>query len=307
MSVLGLAGMLSAGAAALDAAPGAGAPRAAAAAGPSTPASFARSVLGSAPLPPGGQPTSDVETVVPTWMRTGPGQPAVSGYVDLHALYLYARPAATVLAAVRAALPAGAVIGTGSITGGADTLTARLTVTGPHEDQATLVYTVGPTVSPGGSELRVDAVTVWVPLRPPAERAPRTGVMTVTGYRHASDAQGATGAVSVTVHPRAARRIATVLNALPAGPRSMCMESVSMFTITVRARRGSPVTFRATTAGCTGTLEVTAGGHSFPPIIARGCELLRAVAATLPASAKATLGAARSCARTGATAVTSSP
>lgn len=275
---------------------------AAAATGPATPTSFARSVLDAAPLPAGGRSTTDVETVVPTWMRTGPGQPALSGYADLDALYLYRTPAATVLARIRAMLPHGShVIGTATTTGGAGTLTVRLAVSGPHEDAATLVYTVGPTVAAGDSELRVDAVTVWVPLRPSAERAPLAGAMTVTGYRDASLARGATGAVSVTLGARAARRIARLLNALPAGPSSMCMESVSMFTVAVRPRRGSPVTFRAATGGCGGTLEVTAGGRRFPPIVARGCGLLRAVAATLPASAKATEDAARSCARPGTT------
>ena len=68
-----------------------------------------------------------------------------------------------------------------------------------------------------------------------------------------------------------------------------------MFVVTVRARRGAAPTFVAKTAGCAGTVNVTLDGRPFPPVVERGCSLLRAVAAVLPGRATATLGAARTC------------
>lgn len=295
MAVLGVVGALTAGAGELGASMNP--------AGPSPSSALAHRVLAQAPVPPGGQPTQGAETLSPAWMRASAAQPGVQGIVSVTRRFLFDDPPSAVMGYVRHHLPAGAhAFSTGDETGLAETLTVQLPVRGPHQYLAILSYVVGPTdTAQTHSELRVGAETVWVPSRPPAERAPPGGVVTVTGYRRVSAAEGSTGPVTAVAPAASGRRIIEVLDALPRAPRSFCMESESMFVISVRPHHGAPPSMVARTAGCANTLAVTVGGRRFPTVSDRGCALLKDVAALLPRSAKATIGAARSCKETAAT------
>lgn len=292
MVVLGVVGVLTAGAGALGASMEP--------AGPSTSSSFAHHVLAQAPVPPGGQPTQVAETLSPGWIRGSMTQPGVQGVVTLARRFLFDDTPSAVMGYVRNHLPAGAhAFSTGDETGMAETLTVQLPVNGPHEYLAVLSYVVGPTdTTQTHSELRVGAETVWVPSRPPAERAPPGGIVTVTGYRHVSAPDGSTGPVTAVAPAASGRRIIELLDALPRAPRSFCMESESMFVISVRPHHGAPPSMVARTSGCANALAVTVKGRRFPMVSQRGCTLLRDVAALLPPTATATIGAARSCKET---------
>jgi hypothetical protein len=144
--------------------------------------------------------------------------------------------------------------------------------------------------------IRVDAETVWEPDRPRTERAPTHGVVEVTGFSRSSAMRGSSGPVTFVVPAARARSVLGVLNALPLGPKGICMEDALLFEITVRPSKEAPPSFEAEGWQCPPEVEVTGHGRPMPALYDANCALLRAVVKVLPAhEAKATREAAVGC------------
>jgi len=144
--------------------------------------------------------------------------------------------------------------------------------------------------------IRVDAETVWEPARPRTERAPDHGVVEVTGFSTSSAMRGSSGPVTFVVPAARARSVVSVLNALPLGPRGICMEDALLFEITIRPTKGSPPSFEAEGWQCPPEVEVTEHGRLMPVLYDANCALLRAVVKVLPVhEAEATREAAIGC------------
>jgi hypothetical protein len=289
VAVLSVLGLLTLGAALLGAATAAPAPSPASA--------FAQNVLAEATVPPGGQPTTTIDSLEGDWL-TSVGRPGVEGIVDVHSLYFYDEPPDTVASYVQTHLPPGATFaGTGTATGIAKFVTVSLPVAGPNEYMARLIYAAAPTNDTfTHSELRIDAQTVWVPDRPATERAPTGGVVEVTGFRSASPRTGSRGPVTVVVPTVRARTLVDDLNALPLGPEGgVCMEVTPLWSVTFRPSLGAAPTFVAQDVGCDGWVDVTQHGRSMPLVLDRNCTILQDVAALLPSTAQATRSAATTC------------
>ncbi len=274
VAVLGIVGLLTAGAAglAIETAPPAS----------SSATAFARSVLAEAAVPPGGRPTR------------GP-----------HASYLYDEPPATVVRYVETHLPPGAILsgyGThGTARAGVVTVvTETLPVSGPDEHMAGLTYQVAATNGPGTrSELRIDAHTVWVPPRSGSELATDGETAEVTGYRTASVTKlHPSGPVTVTLSPSRAAKLVRAFDSLPLGPSSVdCLEDVTDFSIVIHPRFGVGAPFSVTGYACGNSVGVSENRKAVPSLWDQHCALIDAVDAVLPARATATKSAEAVCSR----------
>jgi hypothetical protein len=259
-----------------------------------TATSFALGVLKEATIPPGAHPT---HKVLCGWLLHAASSVAISDLTDLHRLYLVAKSPDEVETYVAAHLRNGAkVTSTGNGSGPQCTdedVEVSLPTSGNNEYFAQLVYTVAPVGT--GSEVRIDAQTVWVPNRPAGEVAPAGRVMEVTGFSQSSAMEGSSGPVTVPLdNPRAAR-IRSVFNTLPRAPRVLCTEDSVLFEITIRSKAGLRPFFTASGYECGDTVAVTEHEETFPSLYDRNCSLLRVVAKLLPPKAKATREIAGEC------------
>jgi len=157
VAVLGIAGLLSGGAAALGADSASSLPSGATA--------FAQAVLSEATVPPGGQLTSGIHTVEANWLAGWGPTPGTADIVGAHAFYLDDEARASVVHYIETHLPRGAILsGYGTANGLVTEVTETVALSGPDEYLAMLTYQVAPTNDTGTrSELRIDAKTVWVP------------------------------------------------------------------------------------------------------------------------------------------------
>ena len=284
------------GAASLSLAAGATGPFASGAAKPMPGKAFADRVLDEAILPPGARVTASAgsapldapfETINP------------EAAIDVHRYYFIGESPEVVESYLEAHIPPGSkLISEGSITDTSDGdlpgIVYSIPVSGSHDVEADLDYLSGGV--PGGAVIRVDAETVWEPGRPRTERAPDHGVIEVTGFARSSAMRGSSGPVTFVVPAARARSVVSVLNALPLGPRGICMEDALLFEITVRPSKGSPPSFEAEGWQCPPEVEVTDHGRSMPALYDVNCALLRAVVKVLPVhEADATREAAIEC------------
>jgi len=183
-----------------------------------TAASFSLRVLKEATVPPGARST---HKVLCRWLSYPGSSVAISDLTDLHKLYLVPKSPDEVESYVEAHLRHGAKV-TSSGNGSSPQCTEEdvevsLPTSGDNEYLAQLVYTIAPVGT--GSELRIDAETVWVPNRPAGEVAPAGRVMEVTGFSKTTAAFGSSGPVTVRVSNSQASTIRKVFNTLPRAPR----------------------------------------------------------------------------------------
>jgi hypothetical protein len=262
-----------------------------------TPAeAFAGRVLDEAILPPGVRVTTSAgsapleapfETIDP------------EAAIDFHRYYFVDESPQAVETYLEAHVPSRSrLVVEGSITdtpdGDLPGIVYSIPVSGPHEVEAELDYLSG-TVA-GGAVIRVDAETVWEPDRPRTERAPTHGVVEVTGFSRSSAMRGSSGPVTFVVPAARARSVLGVLNALPLGPKGICMEDALLFEITVRPSKEAPPSFEAEGWQCPPEVEVTGHGRPMPALYDANCALLRAVVKVLLAhEAEATREAAVGC------------
>jgi hypothetical protein len=261
-------------------------------------AAFAAHVLAEATVPPGGQPTATVRTLARRWLLGPSATPGMSGIVDRHELFSYDEPATAVESYIRTHLrPGETVSATGSATGSALSTTVVVPVSGRHEYTALLEYTAAPTTTGlGRSELRIDALSVWMPSRPASEQVSSRGAtVTVRGYRSVSPGRGSLGAVTVTLSAPGAARVVDAFDALARGPQVMCMEGSPLYTLSIRTATGR--TYTVTGSSCARSVSVAAGGSHLPELTDKSCALLGAVASVVAHAATATRRAVSSCTR----------
>lgn len=264
-------------------------------------AAFATAVLGEAPLPPGAQLT----TVAVTRQVTIEANPIrLHGYGETHdADRLYTAPAApaSVVTYVEHHLPKGWWVGVTSPPNGppppGDTIVqVEVPVHGPHEETATVSYTVVPDGT--GTELRIDALVIWQPSRPPSLAAPRTGSIVVTGYTDANLMGEPQQSTTVRVSGRRAAAIRRAFDRLPLSSPSLCMENSNDFELTFVPAGARTPTLRVVQWSCPSPGIVESGPPSQQPStsLASSCALSRAVVAVLPpGSAPVTRRAAAHC------------
>ncbi|HYA44290.1 MAG TPA: hypothetical protein VED59_01690 [Acidimicrobiales bacterium] len=212
-----------------------------------TATSFANEVLVAAPLPPGTVPWHGA---VPSEI----GHPT-AGYIgttsDLHRFYgLSPDGAARLPGYVTRRLGVRPSSTQSSVTDrfGFYQFVAyyfRLPTWGPHEYFAQLEYALATTSgqlcpAAGGPRyptclVRLDSVTTWEPGRPASEIAPEDVPALLTGYRSTVPA-GWSGPVTVAVSPAKSAALARVLNSLPLGPGTACMDCVLLYQLTFQAR-----------------------------------------------------------------------
>jgi hypothetical protein len=282
--------------------------------GSRTPAaeSFAQRVLDEATVPSASRPTEKIDCQDLAQPSQG-----VSNYAELiglHRLYLVDESPGVVEAYLTTHLPSGAKVemtvdASGCTSGG---LGVALPVSGPHDYLAYLDYSLAPVGS--GTELRVDAWSVWLPSRSRAEMAPTTGLVEVTGYAISPGvAYPSSGPVTFTLSRAQAGPLIDALNALPLGPESsdyrqlppatpICgvAENRLLYKIVVRPTRGAPPSFEADGWVCLMSVVVTVHGRRSQPLT-DNCSLLRSVARVLPPhEANGTREIAASCVRPGA-------
>ena len=259
-----------------------------------TAASFALRVLKEATIPPDARST---HKVLCGWLAHPTSSVGIGDLTDLHKLYLVATSPNEVENYVAAHLRHGAKV-TSSGNGSSPQCTeadveVSLPTSGNNEYLAELVYSVAPVGT--GSELRIDAQTVWVPNRPAGEVAPTGRVMEVTGFSQSSAAEGSSGPVTVRVDNPQAATIRRLFNALPRGPRVLCMEDSVLFEITILTKAGLPPFFTADGYECGDTIAVTEHQETLPSLYDRNCSLLRAVGKLLPPKARSTREIAGQC------------
>jgi len=266
-------------------------------AAPASADQFAIQVLDSAPVPPGAQPwTAAPPAVLNGWMSV-----AVSGLVDLDALYLVNDPGLTGLLDnwVAEHLPRGATESGygefGSPSGDAEGFTVSLPTSGPNEYLAQLEYET--TEAGGGAYvLRIDAQVVWVPDRSGSERIPLPAGAELTGYTTLSLANPSSGPVSVQLGEAAGARLAAAVNALPLAPETVCAEGSLLFTITFQPPAFSPnPTYSVSEDSCGSTVSVSESTGQLPALRDSGCSLRRLVASLLPPPAVGTRGSVAYC------------
>jgi hypothetical protein len=264
-------------------------------------AAFAARVLSEAPLPPGAQLT----TVVVTRQVTVEANPIrLHGYGETHdADRLYTAPAApaSVVTFIEHHLPKGWWVGVTSPPNGppppGDTIVqVEVPVHGPHEETATVSYTVVPDGT--GTELRIDALVIWQPSRPRSLTAPRTGSIVVTGYTDANLMGNPQRSTTVRVSGRRAEAIRRAFDRLPLSSPSFCMENSNDFKLTFVPAGATTPALRVVQWSCPSPGIVESGSPSQRPgtSLASSCALSRAVVAVLPpGSAPVTRQAAAHC------------
>lgn len=248
-------------------------------------AAFARRVLAEASVPPRARPTTKV---VSAWLDGPLETPGVSDLIDLHRLYKLTEPAGRAESYILAHLPVGArVSSTGdslSSAGTASGFVVSLKTSGPNEYLAQLAYDLAPLGDATGTEMRVDAQTVWLPNRSAGELAPAAGIAEVTGFSQTGVAVAASGPVTIRLDGTQARSLRAVLDGLALGPIPDCHENALLYKITFRPAQGSAPSFEADGWACGAMVVVTAHGGKMSRLFDAHCSLLNAVVHVLPAN-----------------------
>ena len=93
--------------------------------------------------------------------------------------------------------------------------------------------------------------------------APQPGAMTVTGYDVVTAAGGPKDPVTVTANPKQSAAIYSSLRKLSGAPKALCMESVSVVSITFVLKGTTHPNYVVTTNPCgpPGFVEVSIGGR----------------------------------------------
>lgn len=257
----------------------------------SSAAGFARWAFAEAPVPAGSKLTSSV----PALLDQAMSRPGISGLMDLHRVYSSPDPPVAVMAVVLIRLPKGAKItATGSFGGNGGSgsgFVVSLPTSGPHEYLAQLVYSM--VRRGGGSTIRIDAQSVWVPDRPAIETIPGSATVQLTGYAAISVARPSSGAVAVHLDASKSARLISALNRLSGAPPPNCMEDAVLYTIVLRVLHGAQ--YKVVGAECAATVEIALNGHRFAPLHDVGCSVLRLVSEYVSRQASGTRQAAARC------------
>jgi hypothetical protein len=257
-----------------------------------TPRAYAWSVLATVPVPPGATPVNSL--TVPLINATGaPGtgggsvtRRRVNAVVNVSSSFEV--PASVDLAAYfDAHVPANRDPGGCSSFGnnGANQTSCQRTLAcaNRHATLCGAAYnyeTVGQQ-----QELSVSVYVIWRPIV--SASFPSAGVVTVTGYAHASVMSGSSGLISARPTHVQRATLAAALARLRGATGEMCMEDDWLYTITVRSSVQGRVIWRAKADVCPGTIVVSWSGHAVA-LNGHNCALAHAVRAVLPATARAT-------------------
>ncbi len=261
---------------------------------------FGEAVLGAAPLPRGARVWKGI---VPTILR----RPAASSGspLDLRRFFLVNPPATTLESYVIARLPKGTKsTGSGWTSDRhgqtSENFSVSLPTTGPNEYSASLSYVTSTSTGRGcvaGKPclLRVDSQTVWEPDRPSIEDVPAGYRVTLTGYRSVSLTNSSSGSVALNLSPANSAKLVKAFNTLPLGPSPMCMEDVTVYTISFRAAKGRQPAYKVVGAQCGAVVYVWRGNAALHTLYDKGCPLSNLIRRLLPASAAGTREAVLPC------------
>ena len=119
-----------------------------------------------------------------------------------------------------------------------------------------------------------------------ASTAPAVTQATVTGYKSGSPALQSSGPVTVVLRGKTAAHLGQVLNSLPKGGTTDCMENVLLYSITF-ALSSSHKTIDVAGYACAAAVQVTEDGKRTLRTD-NHCTLLAAARKVLPASAVTT-------------------
>ncbi len=255
---------------------------------PAQSAAFASKVLDEATLPPGSRPTTTAVTHMVA-IEANPIRLYGSGTTyDADRLYTVPTAPATVVTYLEHHLPKSwKVVFTEPPNGppppGDTIIQVHVPVTGPHEETATVSYTVVPDGT--GTEYRIDARVIWLPSRPPGLTAPRSGSILVTGYTNANLMGNPQKSTKVRVLGKNAEAIRQAFNNLPLSTPSDCMENSSDFALTFIPAGSTTPALHASQASCPspGVVGARLPGQETGISLASSCALTRAVVAVLPA------------------------
>jgi hypothetical protein len=257
---------------------------------------WSNEVFAATALPSGARPAS---VAVPT--LRAPGQ-SLPDQIDVHRLYLVPGTRASIAAYVLHHLPLGASnnqgieIQTDPVSYDAEFIPLTMSIAGPNEDAATLLYAFAAD-GPGVQELRIDAETTSVPNRSASGKPAPTGRVVVTGYREASLAEGSSDPVSVTLTGEKAQQMRRIFDQLGLSNPPFCMEYVSPYKILFFDHGSKSPTLTATGSFCAGdNVAVATGRLSGNSLADPHCLLLAEVARVLPVRrAAATRGMLHEC------------
>lgn len=270
---------------------------------PTQSAAFASQVLNDATLPPDSQPTTVPAThqvsfaaSPPIRLHNGNGET-----YDADRLYTVSTAPASVVTYIEHHLAKGWSVGlteppSGPPPPGDTIIEVRVPVTGPHEETATVTYTVVPDGT--GTEFRVDALVIWLPSRPRGLTAPRSGSVLVTGYTTASLMGTPQKATKVRVTGKKAALIRQAFNRLPLSTPTHCEENWSDFSLTFVPAGSKTASLHAGQASCPspGVVYARLPREETGTSLGSSCALTRAVVAVLPAGkGYVTRQAARHC------------
>lgn len=253
-------------------------------------AAFATRVLDQATLPPGSVPATVAVSPQVTFAADAIQPHGAPGETyDADRLYTTPAAPASVVTYVEHHLPKGWWVGitfppSGPPPPGDTIVQVQVPVAGPHEQTATVSYTVVPDGT--GTELRIDALVVWQPSRTGSLVAPRAGSILVTGYTTSNLMGLPQKATKVRVTGRRAESIRQAFDRLPLTSPPDCMENSTAFALTFVAPGSKRPTLRAVQSRCPspGVVDADRPGQQAAGIsLAASCRLTRAVAAALPA------------------------
>lgn len=250
-------------------------------------AAFASKVLGEATLPPGSQETTTAVThmvaVEASPIRLHGGDTTY----DADRLYTVPTAPATVVTYVEHHLPKDWKVAfteppNGPPPPGDTIIQVEAPVTGPHDETATVSYTIVPDGT--GTEYRIDALVIWLPSRPHGLTAPQSGSILVTGYTNSNLMGLPQKSTKVRVSGKKAEAIRHAFNDLPLSSPSNCMENSSDFELTFVPAGSKVPTLHAVQASCPspGVVGARLPGQETGTSLASSCALTRAVVAVLP-------------------------
>lgn len=185
---------------------------------PAQSAAFASKVLDEAILPPGSQETTTAVTHMVAMEASPIRLHGGDTTYDADQLYTVPTAPATVVTYIEHHLPKGWKVGfteppNGPPPPGDTIIQVQVPVTGPHEETATVSYTVVPDGT--GTEYRIDALVIWLPSRPHGLTAPQSGSILVTGYTTSNLMGNPQKSTKVRVSGRKAEAIRRAFNVLP--------------------------------------------------------------------------------------------
>ena len=208
------------------------APSFASAVSPATP--VARALLNMAIVPPRSALVHPATNVVCQCA----GTPADPRYlVTMHRIYAVPGTPASVEEFLATHVPRGGVEGGEGSSGAILTNTTDFPANGPHIYFRQLAYATT-SRNASSSWLRIDSQIVWVPSRSSSQLVTGAVSGTMTGYTTVG-LSGSSGATTVRVAGNKLTSLLRVLNSLPLGPPSRCMEALTGFVLTISLKSGA--------------------------------------------------------------------